>query len=132
MKKTIALLIIIITLTFVFASCASLDSYKDNLGEDYKTELYDKDEIEDLADRFDIDEEDYEISAVMYAKDRDKGYYAYFIECGSSVEAAELVKELEDVVDLMDSVYSFDVKAVADSNFVLIGNADVISAALDE
>ena len=131
MKKTLALLIVIITLTFVFASCASLDSYKENLGADYKTDLYDYDEIEELADDFDIDKEVYEISAVMYAKDRSHGYYAYFIECGSGNQAEALVSELQDVVKLMNKYYSFTVEAIADSKYVLVGHSDVIRVALD-
>ena len=131
MKKIISLLLLVCTLAICLTSCASLKSYKKNLGKDYKTDTYDLDEIEELAEEFGIDADDYGISAIMEAKDKDKGYYAYIIQCKSSKKAEDLVDDLEDIVKLMDKYYSFDVDAVADGKFVLVGNKDVIDDALN-
>ena len=132
MKKIIAFLLLTCTLTFCLASCSSLKSYENNLGDDYKIDHYDEDEIEELAEEFDIDADDYGIIAIIEAKDKDKGYYAYIIQCESSKKAEELVDDLEDIVKLMDQYSSYDIDAVADGKFVLVGNEDVIDDALDK
>ena len=132
MKKIISLMLLLCTLTLCLASCASLKSYEKNLGDDYKLNTYDEDEIEDLAEEFDIDADDYGISAIVEAKDKDKVYYAYIIQCKSSKKAEELVDDLDDIVKLMNKYYSFEVDAVADGKFVLVGNEDVIDDALNK
>ena len=132
MKKIISLMLLLCTLTLCLAACASLKSYEKNLGDDYKLNTYDEDEIEDLAEGFSIDADDYGISAIVQAKDKDKGYYAYIIQCKSSKKAEELVADLDDIVKLMNKYYSFDVDAVADGKFVLVGNEDVIDDALNK
>ena len=132
MKQFISLMLLLCTLTLCLASCASLKSYEKNLGDDYKLNTYDEDEIEDLAEEFDIDADDYGISAIVEAKDKDKGYYAYIIQCKSSKKAEELVDDLDDIVKLMNKYYSFEVDAVADGKFVLVGNEDVIDDALNK
>ena len=132
MKKIISSMLLLCTLMLCLASCASLKSYEKNLGDDYKLNNYDEDEIEDLAEDFDIDANDYGISAIVEAKDKDNKYYAYIIQCKSSKKAEELVEDLDDIVKLMDKYYSFDVDAVADGKFVLVGNEDVIDDALNK
>ena len=132
MKKIIALLLLTLTLTISLASCSSMKSYEKNLGDDYKVDIYDEDEIEELAETFDIDADDYGISSIMEAEDKDNGYYAYIIQCKSSKEAEQLVDDLDDIVKTMDKYYSFDVDAVADGKFVLVGNEDVIDNALNK
>ena len=132
MKKIIALLLLTLTLTISLASCSSMESYEKNLGDDYKVDIYDEDEIEELAETFDIDADDYGISSIMEAKDKKKGYHAYIIQCKSSKEAEELVDDLDDIVKAMDKYYSLDVDAVADGKFVLVGNEDVIDDALNK
>ena len=106
--------------------------YEVKLGEDYKVSMYDEDEIEELAEEFGIDADDYGISKVMIAKDKDNGYYAYIIKCKSSKKAKELVDDLDYVVEIMNAYYSFDVDAVADGKYVLVGNEDVIDDALNK
>ena len=130
MKKFISLILLTLTLAITLTSCSSMKSYEKNLGDDYKVDIYDEDEIEELAETFDIDTDDYGISAVMEAEDRDKGYYAYIIQCKSNKMAEELVDDLDDIVKAMNKYYSFDVDAVADGKFVLVGNEDVIDDAL--
>ena len=131
MKKIIVLLLLTLTLTIRLASCSSMKSYEKNLGDDYKVDIYDEDEIEELAEIFDIDADDYGISSIMEAEDRDKGYYAYIIQCKSNKMAEELVDDLDDIVKAMNKYYSYiDVDAVADGKFVLVGNEDVIDDAL--
>lgn len=130
MKKFISLILLTLTLAITLTSCSSMKSYEKNLGDDYKVDIYDEDEIEELAETFDIDTDDYGISAVMEAEDRDKGYYAYIIQCKSNKMAKELVDDLDDIVKAMNKYYSFDVDAVADGKFVLVGNEDVIDDAL--
>ena len=132
MKKIIALLLLTLTLTISLASCSSMKSYEKNLGDDYKVDVYDEDEIEELVETFDIDADDYGISSIMEAEDKDNGYYAYIIQCKSSKKAEELVDDLDDIVKTMDKYYSFDVDAVADGKFVLVGNEDVIDDALNK
>ena len=132
MKKIISSMLLLCTLMLCLASCASLKSYEKNLGDDYKLNDYDEDEIEDLAEKFDIDANDYGISAIVEAKDKDNGYYAYIIQCKSSKKAEELVEDLDDIVKLMNKYYSFDVDAVVDGKFVLVGNEDVIDDALNK
>ena len=130
MKKFRSLILLTLTLAITLTSCSSMKSYEKNLGDDYKVDIYDEDEIEELAETFDIDTDDYGISAVMEAEDRDKGYYAYIIQCKSNKMAEELVDDLDDIVKAMNKYYSFDVDAVADGKFVLVGNEDVIDDAL--
>ena len=130
MKKFISLVLLTLTLAITLTSCSSMKSYEKNLGDDYKVDIHDEDEIEELAETFDLDADDYGISAIMEAEDRDKGYYAYIIQCKSNKMAEELVDDLDDIVKEMNKYYSFDVDAVADGKFVLVGNEDVIDDAL--
>ena len=130
MKKIICLILLTLTLAITLTSCSSMKSYERNLGDGYKVEMYDEDEIEELAETFDIDADDYGISSIMEAEDRDKGYYAYIIKCKSKKMAEELVDDLDDIVKAMNNYYSLDVDAVADGKFVLVGNEVVIDDAL--
>ena len=132
MKKIISILSLICIFTLCLASCASLETYEENLGSDYDIEIASDDEIDELAKEFGVKADDYGISAVMYAKKTQGGYYAYVIQCESSGAAEELVEDLAYVVGIMDAAYSFDVEAVADGKFVLVGNADVVAAAMGE
>ena len=129
MKKIISFLLIICTLALCFTSCASLKSYEKNLGKGYKTSELDEDEIEDLADTFDIDMDDYGVKAVIEAKDKKDGYSAYIIQCKSSKAAKELVDDLDDTLELMESL-SIEVDAVADGKYVIVGYEDVVDDAL--
>lgn len=131
-KRILATMVLVIMLALSLTSCASLDSYKRNLGDDYETELLTPGEIDDLADSFDVDADDYGIADIMHAEEKDGGYYAYFIECGSGSDAEDLAKDIEDTVEIMDRFYSFKVKAEVDGKFVLVGNASVIDKALDK
>ena len=131
-KRILATMVLVIMLALSLTSCASLDSYKRNLGDDYETELLSTKEIEELADELDIDADDYGIVDIMSAEEKDSGYYAYFIECGSASEAEDLAKDLEDYVEILDDYYSFKIKAEVDGKFVLVGNASAIDKALDK
>ena len=131
-KRILATMVLVIMLALSLTSCASLDSYKRNLGDDYETELLSTKEIEELADTFDIDADDYGIVDIMRAEDEDKGYYAYFVQCGSASEAKELAEDLEYYIEILDGYYSFKIKAEVDGKFVLAGNASVVNKALDK
>ena len=102
MKKFISLVLLTLTLAITLTSCSSMKSYEKNLGDDYKVDIHDEDEIEELAETFDLDADDYGISAIMEAEDRDKGYYAYIIQCKSNKMAEELVDDLDDIVKEMN------------------------------
>ncbi len=130
MKKFIALLLLTLTLTISLASCTSMESYEKNLGDDYKVDIYDEDEIEALAEIFGIDADDYGISSIMEAKDKYNGYYIF--QCKSSKEAKQLVDYLDVIVKTPDKYSGFDVDAVADGKFVLVGNEDFIDDALNK
>ena len=132
MKKIVKLLSLVCIVTLCLVSCASFNSYERHLKDDYKVKFLDEDDIEDLAENFDVDLDDYGISKVMEVTDKDKGYYAYIIKCKSGKKAEELADDLDDVVKVMNAYYSFDVDAVVDGKFVLIGNEDVIDDALDD
>ena len=132
MKKTICLLALFCAMAMLLAACTSLATYEENLGKDYKVRMFDVKEIDELAEEFDLDADDYGISSIMEAKDKEKGYYAYIIKCESRKMAEELVDDLDDVVELMEQYSYFDVDAVADGSFVLVGNEDVIDDALDK
>lgn len=132
MKKFIGFVLITLILMATLTSCVPMKLYEVKLGEDYKVSMYDEDEIEELAEEFGIDADDYGISKVMIAKDKDNGYYAYIIKCKSSKKAKELVDDLDYVVEIMNAYYSFDVDAVADGKYVLVGNEDVIDDALNK
>ena len=132
MKKFISLILLICTLSMCLASCASLKSFDRHLGRDYRTHTFDDDEIEDLAESFDIDVDDFGVKVVVQAKDRDKGYYAYIIKCKSRRKAKELASQLEDVADLLEKNYYYDVDVVAKGKYVLIGHEDVVDDALNK
>ena len=131
-KRILATMVLVIMLALSLTSCASLESYKRNLGDDYDTELLSTKEIEELADTFDIDADDYGIVDIMRAEEEDGGYYAYFVECGSASEAEELAEDLEYYIEILDGYYSFKIKAEVDGKFVLAGNASVVNKALDK
>lgn len=132
MKKIISILALVCIMTLCLVSCGkSLESYEKNLGDNYRITYLDDYEIDELADDFDVNADDYGIKGIMKAKSTSTGsYYAYIIECGSSNKAANLVDDLAYYVNLMDYYYSFDVDAVTDSNFVLVGATSVINRAL--
>ena len=136
MKRIFALLSLICTLTICLVSCASLESYEKNLGSGYTTDYYSEDEIEDLADAFDVDLPKYGVKAVMEATEKNTNFYAYFIECDSSKNAKKLANDLDETVEYLNKYYSkyytFEVIAKADGKYVLIGNEEVINKALNK
>lgn len=138
MKRITNLLLLLCLVVFCLASCTSLNSYEDNLGKDYKVKIYeiedDEDEIEDIAEDFDLDYEDYGIKAIIYAKDKDNSNPAYIIKCGSKKEAKELKSDLKDYInDEFRYDDDFDeIDVVIDGKFVLVGYEDVIDDALDK
>ena len=138
MKRITNLLLLLCLLVLCLASCTSLNSYEDNLGKDYKVKIYeiedDEDEIEEIAEAFDLDYEDYGIKAIIYAKDKDNSAAAHIIKCGSKKEAKELKSYLKDYInDEFRYDDDFDeIDVVIDGKFVLVGYEDVIDDALDK
>ena len=138
MKRVTNLLLLLCLVVLCLASCTSLNSYEDNLGKDYKVKIYeiedDEDEIEDIAEDFDLDYEDYGIKAIIYAKDKDNSNSAYIIKCGSKEEAKDLKSDLKDYIhDEFRYDDDFDeIDVVIDGKFVLVGYEDVIDDALDK
>lgn len=134
MKKIIGFLLLLCTLTLCLASCgtATLKSYEKNLGKNYKITAYDKDDIEDLAEKYSLDADDYGISAIIEAEHKNSGHDVIIIQCKSSKKAEELVYDLDLIVMLINLSPSFKVDAVADGKFVLVGSEDVIDDALNK
>ena len=131
MKKVLSILVLAMVLVLMLTGCASFDRYEKNLGKYYTVYHYeDADEIEDLADSFYVDADEYDISAVMEVEDDYYGYYAYIIECGSHIKANRLARELEDVAEMMGEYYDVDVVSDVDGKYVLVGNKEVVEDAL--
>ena len=133
MKKLTLLTITLLVLSLALIACSGgMNTYEKNLGEDYKIKHLDKDDIEDLADAFDIDSDDYAIKNAMRATHEDNGTYIIVFECSSESKAKELLNDLDYVVDMLDDYYSsIEIDAVRDDTFVFIGCEDVIDDALD-
>ena len=127
MKKIIALLLLICTFALCLVSCASMDKYEDNLGKDYDVENLKKDEIEDLADAFDLDIDDYDIEDALMAESEKGDDGLYIFECKSSSKAKKLE---EDMKDAMDELNEDEWDIVRKGKFVLIGTEDGIEDAL--
>jgi len=127
MKKIIALLLLICTFALCLVSCASLDKYEDNLGKDYDVENLKKDEIEDLADAFDLDIDDYDIEDALMAESEKGDDGLYIFECKSSSKAKKLEKDMKDA---MDELNEDEWDVVRKGKFVLIGTEDGIDDAL--
>ena len=130
MKKIIALLLLICTFALCLVSCASMDKYEDNLGTKYEVEKLKKSEIKELAEDFDLDDDDYDIENALIAEHKNNGYTVCIFECKSSSKAKELEKDLEDVMDDINDYSSTPYYAVRKGKFVFAGNQKAIDNAL--
>lgn len=131
MKKFLALVLVICALSTVLVSCGyEMDDFVENLSDSHKIQYLDYEDIEDYADIFDVNADNYGIKSAIEAKSTSSGKYALIFECDGDDEAESLVYDLDDAVDMLNDYYSFTVTAVAEDNFVLIGASTVIDAAL--
>ena len=138
MKKIISLILIAATLLLLcvtLASCASLESYKDTLKEEgYKVKIYDdEDDIEDWADAYDVDADDYDVKQILDATHKKKGYWLVIVECGSSSKAEDLLDDLDDVIEYGEESFElmgWDFVAETNGNFVFFGEERAVEAAL--
>ena len=118
MKKVtslLALILCVLMLTVSFASCANMDKYKDNLGSDYKIEIYGK-----VVD-------DYGIQKMILATNTKTSEFVMIVQCRSNRKAKDFS---EDVDELYKSFGVFEVEVKG--KFVFFGNEDAIKDALGE
>ena len=140
MKKILIALLVVCLSVVCLASCASMDSYIENLGDDYEFDILDRDEIEYLAKIYGIDEDDYyfvEVVEAYYEGDEDESdddRFAYIFEFEDDAEAERFLNEVKasEMFEYIVEIYEddFKVEAVADENYVLVGAASVINVAL--
>lgn len=131
MKKALAVLLVVCICATMFA-CASMSSFKDNLGSDYKKTTLTDSDIEDYADLLGLDMDEYKIRSAIEAKHKTKYTSVVIIECGSSGKAKSLAKDADEIVDLLKltygSKYSFGIETKG--CFVLFGETSAIKDAL--
>ena len=129
-KRIISAIILVLMLALSLTSCAQLDSYKKNLGDEYEIEMLTSKEIDELLHNLSVEADDYIIVDIMLATN-DLGQLAYFIECESSDEAKKLTRDTEDAVEEGKNKYDCgEFKAELDGKFVLIGDAAIIDKAM--
>lgn len=133
MKKIVAFLLVV-CLCIGLCACASMDTFKDNLGSDYRKTELDDDDLEAYEEMLDIDADDYDVKSAIQAVHKKKGTTVVIIECGSNAKANELSDDAEDIIDFLkksySSSYSFGISV--EGRFVLLGEESAIEDALDE
>ena len=67
-----------------------------------------------------------------FIEDDEGNLQEYYVAHQFTPDDFLIVDDLDDVVKTMDKYYSFDVDAVVDGKFVLVGNEDVIDDALNK
>ena len=140
MKKIFIALLVVCLSVVCLASCASMNSYIENLGDDYEFDILDSDDIEMLARSYGIDEDDYyfvEVVVAYYVGDEDEGdddRYAYIFEFDDDAEAEKFAAEVKEfeMFEYAAEYYDFDIDAIVDENFVLVGAVSVINEALGD
>ena len=117
MKKVtslLALILCVLMLTVSFASCANMDKYEDNLGSDYKIEIYGK-----------VVDDDYGIQKMILATNTKTSEFVMIAQCRSNRKAKDFA---ENVDELYKSFGVFEVEIKG--KFVFFGSEDAIKDAL--
>ena len=140
MKKFIALFLMlacVLTLTLSFTSCASIDKFTYNLGDDYAIFVYTADdEIELLFEEiFDskFDKNDYGVKKVIEAEDGRYDWVVIF-ECKSFISAKKFAKDIENdyIKEIEDASIEYDGEVQRKGKYVLFGNKSAVNDALGE
>ena len=119
MKKVtslLALILCVLMLTVSFVSCANMDQYEDNLGSDYKIEIYGK-----------VVDDDYSIQKMILATNTKTSEFVMIAQCRSNRKAKDFA---ENVDELYKSFGVFEVEIKG--KFVFFGSEDAIKDALGE
>lgn len=133
MKKIVAFLLAV-CLCVGLCACASMDSFKDNLGDNYKKTILDEDDLEGYAELLGLDADDYKIKSALEATHKKKGTGVVIIECGSAELAEELADDAEDMVEYLTKSYgsAYTFGHAIKGRFVLFGEENAIDDALGE
>ena len=132
MKKFVAILLVA-CLALSLCACASVDKFKERLSAaSYIIQTNVAKDMEEAAEDYDCNIDDYEIQSAFCATHQFKGTSVYVVECGSRACAKDLCDDLQplvvDLIDEYDGYYSFT--ATTKGKIVLIGEVTAVNDAL--
>ncbi len=133
--KKILVLSAILALAVSFSACRSMDYYEENLEDNgYDIDNLSNSELEEFADLFDLDPDDYKAKDSFLATHENTGVSVFVVECGSVKYAKELVEDADDIMVFLEesysAQYSFDI--INKGRFVFIGEEGAIDDALEK
>ena len=108
MKKTIKIsisIVCVLMLALSMVSCASMAKFENNLGDDYKIEHYNNNEIKSFATAFALNPDDYGVEAMFEGTNKTTGCGIMIIQCASPAAAKQLVADSDDIVEILAYLY---------------------------
>ena len=125
MKKLVLLTVCICLLTLSLASCAHINTYKNNLQPNYRISSINKHELAEIGDFFLLDPRDYKIKSAAEGHNEEEDLGIIIFECASLQHARALTKDIAWAIEDYDE---FEVVGVG--RFVFFGHGDAIDTAL--
>ena len=116
MKRICAILVVILISMVALTSCAEFekdpyDMKKDLLRKDFYVEMLDdEDEIEEIADEFEIRSKG--IECIVFCENEEEGYFIYCDKISIAKKAEEDLWDLIDEYDMDDAILKRDGKII--------------------
>ena len=137
MKKILFTIICLVLVLASLSSCASIDSYIENLenhGDFEVTKIRRDDEIDEIAAMVHLDPKDYGVKEIVYGHSGNSGVAigVVIVECGSKSKAKNLEKEVDEIVEYMKSLYPSNMYPISyerEGKFLIVGSDMAIDAA---